>query len=484
MAMNRRNFIKNLGLGAACTMVPGSSLFAADKNITKDKRLFRLPDIKCDVIVVGAGPAGIPAAIAAAREGAKVVLLEEDMMPGGAPVDMFVTYMCGAPRVGVYMDMIRQLNLNHSLSIRPSETLGQWGWDGKQHWWLPSSFAQVIYGIIKAEPNITLMCGSPVVDTIVEAKGKRNKVTGVCIMNQGALRRVLAPVTIDATGTGLVAAKAGCEYFYGSDARKDFNESIGLETSDGRVQPCTWMYISQRTNSKAEFPREIFKTGVLDHDHEKWATQQSDEEFRRLDSGIYLHWGATVECTDTTDPVLIAEAQRAAMKKLAPQIEVLRKSGYETHLAPKIGIRECRRIKGEYVITVDDVINGVMPDDMVADAWYSLDPWGMKVDPEIKNGVRPYGIPYRSLIPVNTEGLLTAGRIISGTRLAMSSYRVQPICATIGEAAGTAAAMASLRGAKVRDINVRELQRRLDSKGLFDWYSHVNMNVNNKPWKK
>ena len=68
----------------------------------------------------------------------------------------------------------------------------------------------------------------------------------------------------------------------------------------------------------------------------------------------------------------------------------------------------------------------------------------MNVDPKIKNSVGPYGIPYRSLIPVNTEGLLTAGRIISGTRLAMSSYRVQPICATIGEAAGTAAAMAAL----------------------------------------
>lgn len=124
-----------------------------------------------------------------------------------------------------------------------------------------------------------------------------------------------------------------------------------------------------------------------------------------------------------------------------------------------------------------------MHDDKIADAWYSLDPWGMNVDPKIKNSVGPYGIPYRSLIPVNTEGLLTAGRIISGTRLAMSSYRVQPICATIGEAAGTAAAMAALQKTSVRNLDVRRLQNRLDEKGLFDWYRHVNMNVNNKPWK-
>ena len=88
---------------------------------------------------------------------------------------------------------------------------------------------------MKAEKNITLMCGSPVVDAVVETKGNRNRVTGVCVMRQGMLQKVSAPVTIDATGTGLLAAKAGCEYFYGSDARKDFNESIGLEKSDGRV---------------------------------------------------------------------------------------------------------------------------------------------------------------------------------------------------------------------------------------------------------
>mgnify|MGYP000146332879 FL=1 len=81
------------------------------------------------------------------------------------------------------------------------------------------------------------------------------------------------------------------------------------------------MYISQRTRSDAEFPRHIFKTGVLDHDQEKWVTQQTEEEFRKIDSGIYLHWGATVECTDTTDPVLVADAHRRAMKKLEPQFE-------------------------------------------------------------------------------------------------------------------------------------------------------------------
>ena len=302
MTMNRRQFLKNMGIGAAGAALPGVSMFAANEAMNpQDKSLFKLPELHCDVIVVGAGPAGIPAAVAAAREGAKVILLEEDMMPGGAPVDMYVTYMCDAPRVGVFIDMVRELNQKHSLSITPSSTFGQWAWDNKQHWWLPSSFAQVVYGIMKAEKNITLMCGSPVVDAVVETKGNRNRVTGVCVMRQGMLQKVSAPVTIDATGTGLLAAKAGCEYFYGSDARKDFNESIGLEKSDGRVQPCTMMYISQRTRSDAEFPRHIFKTGVLDHDQEKWVTQQTEEEFRKIDSGIYLHWGCLLYTSDAAD---------------------------------------------------------------------------------------------------------------------------------------------------------------------------------------
>ena len=483
--MKKRDFLKAIGAGIALSAIPGSSLFAQNTASTKkDKKHTDLPTLECDVIVVGAGPSGIPAAIAAAREGAKVILLEEDMMPGGATIDMFVTYMCGAPRTGIYLDAIKELNKNYSLSITPSKTIGEYAWDGKQHWWLPSSYTKVWDKFIYSQKNLQLICGTPVVDTIVADTGNRSTIQGVYVMRMGQLQKVMAPVTIDATGTGLISAKAGCEFFYGSDAKRDFNESIGLDESDGRVQPCTQMYISQRTTSKSEFPRDIIKGGTLDHDDVLWASQQDDEYFRKKDSGVYLHWGSTVEVKDTTDPVALAEAQKEAIYKLKSHFEALHKSGYVTHIAPKIGVRECRRIKGEYVITVDDVLDGVMHDDKVADAWYSLDPWGMKVDEKLRNSVGPYGIPYRSLIPLNTEGLLTTGRIISGTRLAMSSYRVQPICGTIGEASGVAAAMAALNKCKVRDVDVHALQLRLDALGLFDWYSQVGMNVNNKPWKK
>ncbi len=485
MEFSRRRFIKALGLGTIASCVPAQLLHAERMSSPEipDLRRTRLPSLGCDVIVVGAGPSGIPAAMAAARMGAKVILLEEDMIIGGATTDMYVTYMCGAPRTGVYLDVVQELNRNHSLGGKPSGTLGEWAWDGKNHWWLPSSYSQVWNDMVGRYDNLQVMCGASVVDVAVKSKGSRNVVKGVYVSRGGKLQFIGAPVTIDATGTGLVSMKAGCEYYYGSDSKSDFNESIGMEKSDGRVQPCTQMFISQRIKRDARFPRGVFNTGVLDNDDKLWATQQSDEYFESKDSGVFLHWGATVECKDTTDPVEVAVAQAKALEKLKPQLKALHKAGYATHLAPKIGVRESRRVRGEYVITVDDILNGVMPDDIVADAWYSLDPWGIKLDEKMRNSVGPYGIPYRALIPYSTEGLLTAGRIISGTRLAMSSYRVQPICGTIGEAAGTAAAMASMSKTGVRDIDVRQLQRTLDSFGLFDWYGKVGMNVNNKVWK-
>ena len=467
MAINRRNFIKGIGAGVACSVLPSSMVFAENRKLFSGDRLV-FPRLRYDVIVVGAGPAGIPAAIAAARSGARVVLIEEDMAPGGAPVDMFVTFMCGGPRVGLFRRLVQDLNRSYPLGGRPSDTFGEAGGDGKNHWWMPSSFQQAYQRMIAEQKNITLMCGAPVVDTLVEASGNRNRVKGVRVMRNGVFQEIEAPVTIDATGTGLVAATAGCQVMYGSEAESDFGESYGLEVSDGKVQPCTQMYISQRVRNDARFPIDSFKSGVLENDHRRWAQEQNREEFYRNNTGIFLHWGVSVFCKDTTDPVQVAEAQAKALAGQSKMMQDLQDAGCCGHLAPKSGIRECRRIKGDTVVTVDDLFNGTQPDDKIADARYAIDAWGWNIPEEVKRKVKPYGIPYRALVPLDTEGLLTAGRIISGTRLAHSSYRVQPICSSIGEAAGTAAAMASLNKTSVRNIDVRKLQSELEGYGLFD----------------
>lgn len=471
MSIDRRKFLRVAGLGVGGGLIAPSMAFALTQEDKKtlSKIASTYPALEFDVAVVGAGPGGIPAAIAAAREGAKVVLIEEDMMPGGAPVDMFVPFVCGSPRLGVFQEIIQKLNTNHSLTGTPDPTFGAGGYNGKNHWWHPTSFVQVIKDLIDAEPNLTLMCGAPVVDTISEKKGGKINVTGVRIIRNGMLQDIKAKVTIDATGTGLVSAAAGCEFMYGNESMSDFNESVGMPVGNGKVQPCTWMFIAQKIKKDAKFPLDKLKgSSGMAPGEKSWLKKENLDEIIKADAGIYLFWGTTVKCADTCDPVAIAAAQYEGIEKLKHNITVINEAGFSVSLAPKIGVREVRRIKGDYVLTADDIINGVFPEDRVADAHYSLDAWGMKIPEDKKHGP-PYGIPYRCLTPLNTEGLLTAGRIISGTKIAHSSYRVQPICGTIGEAAGTAAAMCAMQNKGTRQIDIKELQQRLDAKGLFDY---------------
>lgn len=472
MSLNRRSFIKNVTAGAALGALSPTLLFSQDENSVKEL-ISTQPKLTCDVVVVGAGPGGAPAAIAAARNGAKVILVEEDSLPGGAPVDMYVTYICGGPRVGNFQKMVKTLNDNHTVGGEACATFGRAGEDGKNHWWMPGDYAQTILRVLAAEKNITLLFGVPVVDTIVSTKGNRNTVKGIRIMRNGELQDIEAKVTIDATGNGVVSSMAGCEYMFGSEAKSDFNEEIGIEVADGKIQPCTLMFITQRIKRNAILPIEKLKGSSGVEDQYDWVRASEKEAMIKRDAGIYLHWGKTIYCKDTRDPYLIAQAQRKAIEGLEENMSILHEAGYATHLAPKIGVREVRRIKGEYVLTERDLTNGVQHDDKIADAHYSFDVWGMKISEKLKH-IPPYGIPFRCLIPVNTEGLLTAGRIISATRIAHSSLRVQPICSNIGEAAGTAAALAAMYNTGVRSIDIKELQSNLTANGLFSGFRKTN----------
>lgn len=470
MKNDRKDFLTKLAGGALLGLFAPSVLQGCLSPGSKGnkERPSKYPRLKCDVAVVGAGPGGVPAAIAAARQGAKVILIEEDSMPGGAPVDMYVPFICGNPRIGVFREMVQQLNARYPIGGKSCDTFGLAGNDGKNHWWLPGSYAQVIYGMLAQEPNITLLCGAPVVAVSVKADGVRNRVTGVRILRNGEYQDIDAAVTVDATGTGLVADLAGCEYMYGSEAKSDYGEPVGLEVSDGKVQPCTWMFISERIKRNAVFPVDLLKGGSQVEDNlNRWVTKDDKADMVRRDAGVYLHWGKTVYCKDTRDPLELANAQQEAFEKLRENMGILHKAGYAVHLAPKLGVREVRRIKGEYVLTATDLINGVFPEDTIAHAHYALDVWGMKL-PEAMKHIGPYGIPYRSLLPLGTEGLITAGRIISATRIAHSSLRVQPICSNIGMAAGTAAAMAALRRTGLRSLDMEELRKKLAAQGLFD----------------
>jgi hypothetical protein len=375
--------------------------------------------------------------------------------------------LCGGPRTGIFLELAQTLNKYYDISGKPDPDFGRDGEDGRNHWYLPSSYVSAVTGMVAAEKNITLMCGMrPIKILVSDGNGGRNQVKGVLARTcPEKVVQIKADITIDATGTGEAAAMAGCKIMYGRESRYEFNEPFGTETADEQVQRCTWMYISQRVNPDAALDPSMLKNrGMVEDKIDHWVG--NDPETPKRNAGIYLHWGATVQCRDTRDRRSIADAQREALAKLEPDMAKMREKGFAVHLAPRLGVREVRRVRGEHVLTVTDMKSGKYPDDVIAFSDYGIDAWGENITREQIECPR-FGIPFRSLIPVDTEGLLIAGKSISGTHLAASSYRVQPIVSSIGQAAGLAAAYASRLDTAVRDIPVAELQKQLKKDGVL-----------------
>jgi choline dehydrogenase-like flavoprotein len=411
-------------------------------------------DIKTDVLVVGAGPAGVPAAIGAARVGAKVVLIEEDPVVGGAPSDYFVDMFCGGPLTGILSEAQAQMK---TLSRR-SDAL----------FFLPEVFQQVFRSLLEREGNLRVITGARAVETLMH----RERVTGVRVqtkpytMAEGTFK-IESQVTVDATGRGDVAIMAGCTAMYGRDAQSDFGEPHAPATRDTKVQECTWMYISQKIGGGPPLNMmalDHVRLGVLVNGL-GWFHSDPDRAIA-LNPGIYLHWGCRVRCEDTRDSVALAAAQAEARRLMARDHALLRENDYAIYLAPRLGVRESNRILGEHVITENDLRLGTLPEDTIAIGTYGLDLWGEEDSVAVEErGTPAYGIPYPALVPQGVDGLLLAGRIISGTHIGMSAYRVMPIVGSIGQAAGVAAALSVARGQAPRDLDAEVVREVLRSEG-------------------
>ena len=393
----------------------------------------RREDLSTEVLVVGAGASGIPAAIGAARAGAEVILIDEDPVIGGAPCDFYVAMFCGGPITGVLAEAADLLQARYSLLPGASTCL----------WYLPESHMRAYHRLLASEKRIRIVTGARAVGVLKAGPAARPRVAGVRVEAAGRSRlNVASKITIDATGTGAVARLAGCKAMYGRDSRAQFGEPHAQPRADHQVQQCTWMYISQQIKPGKAFDMmklEHVKLGVLVVGANSWFSNDPEQALR-VNPGIYLHWGCAVTCSDTRDPIALARAQQEAFGRMERDHALLRENGYAVHLAPRIGVRESSRIVGEHVITENDLRSGRLPEDTIAVGSYPLDIWGDDFGGAGAAALQ-YGIPYRALVPRGVDGLLLAGKAISGTHRAMSAYRVMPIVAGIGQAAGVAAAL-------------------------------------------
>lgn len=408
-----------------------------------------------DVLVVGGGPAGIGAALAAARSGARVLVVERHGMLGGVWTAGLLNPLFDHLGKGfIVAELVQRL-----------QRAGAW-----RTWKFSHCFDVEVMKLELErwcdELGVRYWYHCPVVDAVVTD----GRVRGAVVEGKSGRQAVLASVVIDASGDGDFAARAGASYALGRDR-------------DGLCQPTTLM----------------FEIDGLPDDWEITSSQELHDAMAEAIARCGLPWklpfgragyvpwimnlprpgGGAVQHThvyrvDARDTAAVSRATAEARRLAHEAVDILRRlpglAGVRlSATAASLGIREGRRILGDHVLEHADLAAGRRFADAVTVGTFCVDIHEPAPGSGIESGhetpMRPYEIPYRCLLPAGLEGLLTAGRCISGSHVAHASYRVTGTCMGMGQAAGLAAAWAAAEGTTPRQLPGAELRRRLAGLG-------------------
>lgn len=407
--------------------------------------------INTDVLVLGAGPSGFAAAYSAAKNGAKVILVEQSGDVGGISTSGLMSHWTGSCGSPLYWEILRRSKEKNYFDVQ-NVTL------------IDPELLKTLYLEMLAEVGCTLMLYTFAMDAIYEG----DKVLGTSVVNKSGVTDILAKITIDATGDGDIAARAGAEYILGRE-------------EDNKMQPATLMF----KVGGVDYERAAFlSTFESRYQTEKGELQALAKEHIPYPAGHILTYHSTlpgiVTCNmtnvtgiDGTCAEDLTKATVTCRKQLEDIMKYLREyvPGFENcymiSSSSLIGIRETRHFKGKYTITEEDILEAkVFEDYVVKDAFFNFDVHNITGSGLDKTGVqhgfaqkKGYTIPYRCLLPEIKENLLLCGRNISGTHMAHSNFRAMPICVGIGEAAGTAAAIAINKGSALNDIDAAAIRK-------------------------
>jgi hypothetical protein len=415
-----------------------------------------------DVVVAGGGPSGVCAAVAAARSGAKTCILERYGILGGNMTLGHVGPLMGSTAPGTYSAEINRLAGSPMPPGQRSHDFERL----KNH--LPCWVA---------ESGADVFLQAPVIDVLKD----ESRLRGLVFSSPEGIMAVSARVVVDATGDGQVSFLAGVPYKKG---RKE----------DGLVQPVSLMFTLSGIDEDrvaADYAQDLsdrFSGTVTGNFRELCETASRAGLLPRAVSFVRLYKTRrkrerVINAThknfiDGTKIEDIASAEKELRDQIVHAVDFLQGNikGFETCYVSSstdtLGVRETRRVTGEYVLTEDDLLEGRKFDDAVVhNAEFILDIHGMKNDGQDKDTrVKPYDIPYRCLVPQKIDNLLVVGRCISGTHVAHSSYRVMNIAMAIGQAGGAAAALAARKELTPRKLDVKLVQEKLQEMGvvLFD----------------
>ncbi|GAA1273710.1 FAD-dependent oxidoreductase [Arthrobacter pascens] len=412
-----------------------------------------------DVAVIGGGSAGSTAATAAARSGASTLLIESGGYLGGTGtrvLDTFYGFYAPGPantRVvgGIGWEVCERLAAMGMSFERPN-TYGA----GTGVTYEPEALKLIWDDLLLASGAKTLLYG---LVTAVISEDRR--IVGVIVETKQGPRRVLAKVLIDSSGEGELAWRAGAT----------LDNSEGLD----KLQPATATFrvggVADETASTKEIHSLIAK-----------AVKSGEYALPRLEGSIHAtnipgvkHANMTrVSGKDLTDPWDLSWAEQEGRRQSWEYVRFLQdkvpgySQSYLLHTSSRIGVRETRRLVGEYVLSGEDFFGGLSHSDDIARCGAPIEDHGTGAVTrwEYVGGISEpddstYGIPYGTLLPADTDGLLVAGRFFSATHEAHASARSIAQCTAMGQAAGTAAAMAADAGLEPRDIDRALLRARL-----------------------
>lgn len=439
-----------------------------------------------DVVVGGGGVSGIAAAIAAARNGARTLLLERFGFLGGVATAglMYMAYAPFSSTSGITRELYsKMIDSGGGIDdiLMPFEA---------------ESFKFFALSL-SMDAGVEFLFHTMIVDTLTDGR----KVKGVVIENKSGRSAVLSDVVIDTTGDGDISARAGASFSRG-------------RASDGKMRPMTLLFrmggidagkvvryveahpeeFSRDPHKNVLRPEKAFYRLVGFFSLVEAAKQRGELDpalhYVRLEclspaSGMTMINTTRVYDLDGTDARDVTRGEILARRQMMQLVAVFRKyfpgfeKSYLIDSAPMLGVRETRHILGDYVLTEKDIAEHRTFDQVVARNAVRVAPGNDVHSPDGMEGSKQdrrhrdfvddllwHGVPYGCLLPRDLDGILTAGRCISATHEADKWIRVQTCCMATGQAAGTAAALSVKSGKPPRQQDLSELQQTLIAQGV------------------